>query len=279
MNRFRAPAPSSLPLVVDNGARAARAARVVRVVRVVPELMALVALLAVAGASGCRFGEAAFTSTFDDAAFDPGGTVFSTLDAHDANLVEDTDPRVAVAMTWVVFDAQGDLSDLDGAALASMAHEMSLRDALTISFDHQGVVDEGAQFSVVREGDTVVATGDGDDVLGGVDFRLHLAPERLEASSTYAGLKPFGSRRTLEVTIDDADFGDAAPVVAGSVTLTFEAIAGRDAGNAREGRFEGTFRAPLVGEASAEKNAALLAGAVDGDGVLALPLPARGASL
>ena len=270
MNRFRALAPSPLRLVVDDvdGVRpAARAA---------PLLAALVAL---AGSGACRFGEAAFTSTIDDAAFDPGGTVFTTLDGHDANLVEDDDPRVAVAMTWVVFDAAGDLSDLDGAALASMAHEMSLRDALTIVFDHQGVVDSGAQFSVVHEGDTVVSSGNGDDVLGGVDFRLHLAPERLDASSTYADIAPLGSRRTLEVTVDDADFGDAAPVVAGSVTLTFEAIAGRDAGNAREGRIEGTFRAPLVGEAIAEKNAALLDGAIDGDGVLALPLPARGGSL
>jgi hypothetical protein len=270
MNRSRAPAPSTPRLVVDASGDAARIA---------PLVGALGLLVALGGASGCRFGEAAFTSTFDDKAFDPGGTVFSMLDARDEDLVEEDDPRVAVAMTWVVFDPAGDLSDLDGAALASMAHEMSLRDALTIVFDRQGVVDAGTGFSVVREGDAIVSSGDGDDVLSGVDFRLHLAPERLDASSTYADIAPFGSRRTLEVTIDDADFGASDPVVAGSVTLTFEAIAGRDAGNAREGRFEGTFRAPVVGEAVAEKNAALLAGAVDGAGVLALPLPPRGASL
>jgi hypothetical protein len=269
MNRSSAAASSFLRFVVAVVVRA----------DVVRKAGVAVALGALATAGGCRFGEASFTSTFDDATFDPGGTVFSTLDARDENLVEDDDPRVAVAMTWVVFDAQGDLSDLDGAALASMSHEMSLRDALTIVFDHQGTVDRDAQFSVVHEGDDVVAAGDGDDVQGGLDFALHLAPERLDASSTYAGIAPFGSRRTLEVTIDDADFGDVDPVVAGHVTLSFDAIDGRDAGNAREGRFEGTFIAPLVNEAVAEKNAALLDGATDGDGVLALPLPARGASL
>jgi hypothetical protein len=182
-------------------------------------------------------------------------------------------------MTWVVFDAAGDLSDLDGAALAAMAHEMAQRDALTLVFEHQGEVDAGARFSVVREGDDVVAAGDGEDVLPGVDFRLHLAPERLDVQSTFAAIAPFGSRRTLEVTVDEATFGDAAPVVAGSVTLTFDAITGRDAGNAREGSFTGTFRAPLVAEPLAEKNAALLAGALDGEGVLALPLPPRGEPL
>ncbi len=227
-------------------------------------------------AAGCRFGEASFTTTFDDVGFDPGGTVFATLDARDAALVEDPDPRVAVAMTWVVFDPQADLSDLDGAALASMAHEMSLRDALTLVFDRQGAVDEGARFVVVREGDDVVAEG-GDDAEGGLDFRLHLAPERLDATSTFAALAPFGSRRTLELTIDAASFLDAAPVVAGTLTLTFDAIDGRDPGNAREGSFTGSFRAPVVAEAVAEKNTALLAGALDGDGVLALPLPPRGA--
>jgi hypothetical protein len=240
-------------------------------------VVAVVAVVTVGG--GCRFGEAAFSTSFDDTGFDPGGTVFSTLDGRDENLVEDDDPRVAVAMTWVVFDAAGDLSDLDGAALSSMAHEMAVRDALTLVFEHQGEVDAGARFLVVREGSAIVQSGDGEDVLPGLDFRLHTAPERLDAGSTYAGIEPFGSRRTLEVTIDEATFGDADPVVAGELTLTFDAIAGRDAGNAREGTFSGTFRAPLVGEALAEKNAALLAGAQGSDAVLALPLPPRGEPL
>lgn len=245
--------------------------------RALAPLLAPSLLVAMLG-TGCRFGEASFSTTFDDVGFDPGGTVFSMLDARDANLVEDADPRVAVAMTWVVFDAQGDLSDLDGAALAGMAHEMSLRDALTLVFDRQGAVDEGARFVVVREGDDVVASGDGD-ALAGLDFALHLAPERLDASSTFADIAPFGSRRTLDLTIDVASFADAAPVIAGTLRLTFDAIEGRDPGNAREGTFTGAFRAPLVGEVVAEKNAALLQGALDGDGVLALPLPPRGEAL
>jgi hypothetical protein len=192
----------------------------------------------------------------------------------------DDDPRVALGMTWVIFDAGGDLSDLDGAALASMAHEMALRDALTIVFDHESEVGSGEEFAVTREGDDVVATDDlDDDVQTGVDFTLHLAPERLSADSTYEEMRPLGSRQRLDVRIAAAAFDDADPVVAGELTLTFAAVAGRDPENAREGTIAGSFRAPLVGEAIAEKNTALLAGALDdrGDGVLALPLAPRSA--
>jgi hypothetical protein len=226
--------------------------------------------------NACHFGEASFTSTIEGVSFSPGGTVFSLLDEYDQNLVAEEDPRVAIAMTWVVFDAAGELSDLDGAALASMAHEMSVRDALTLVFEHQGVVDADARFSVVREGNDIVDEGDADDIQGGVDFRLHLTPERLTSSSTYAEVAPLGSRRTLEVSIAEASFADAEPVVAGEVSLTIEAVEGRDPGNAREGVLSGTFRAPLVGEPVAEKNLALLNGAIDGTFVLGLPLPPRG---
>ena len=76
--------------------------------------------------TGCRFGEARFITDLDvDAAFDPGGTVFSYLDERDANLVEDRDPRVVVAMTWVVFDPKSDLSDLDGRSLDRLTRLMA----------------------------------------------------------------------------------------------------------------------------------------------------------
>jgi len=220
-------------------------------------------------AGGCRFGASEFSTDLDALAFDPSGTVFSYLDAHDKDLVEDTDPRVAVALTWIVFDPASDLSDKDGASLAAMAHEMELRDALSIVFDHQGSVDKGEVFTVVKEGDDIV---DGD----GMDFRLHLAPERLYSNSSYEEIIPLGSRRTLEVTIDEASFDEPTPVVAGTVTLKIEAIAGRDIGKARDATIEGSFVAPLVVERTAEKNLALLEAAADLD-VLALPLPPRSA--
>lgn len=221
--------------------------------------------------SGCRFGEAVFTTDIDQLTFDPGGTVFSYLDEHDAALEVDTDPRVAVAMTWIVFDPSSDISDRDGATLAAMAHEMELRDALTIVFSRQGTVDNKATFSVTKEGDDVVAgSGAGDEI----DFHLHLAPERLSSSSSYQELLPLGSRQTLEVTIDAANFNDAAPVIVGSVKLTVETVTGRDIGKARKGVIEGTFVAPLVAERTAEKNLAVLDAAANLD-VLGLPLPAR----
>lgn len=225
--------------------------------------MRLVFLLAaLATAMGCRFGEAHFTTSFDGVAFDPGGTVFAYLDERDADLVEDPDPRVVVAMTWIVFDPQSDLNDLDGPSLSAMSHELAVRDTLVLVFPHQGAVDDGEKFSAVRDGDVV--TGD-------FESRVHLAPERLDASSTFEGIAPFASRQNSEVVIDGAGFDDAAAVVSGSFDVEFEAVEGRDIGKAREGNIEGTFRAPLVEETVAEANLALL----DDDGLLGLPLGAR----
>jgi hypothetical protein len=215
---------------------------------------------------GCRFGEAQFSTSFDDVGFDPGGTVFSYVDARDAALAEDNDPPVAVAMTWIVFDPSSDLGDVDGASLFGMSHEMSLRDALAIVFPRQGALDAGESFSATAEGEVIV---DGD-----LDFALHLAPERLDAASTYADVVPFGSRRTLEVELDAVSFADADAGLSGTVTLTFDAVEGLDPGNARKGTIEGRFRAPLVVERTAERNLALLRAQTP---VLPLPLDGRGA--
>jgi hypothetical protein len=225
--------------------------------------------LAVCGlalAGGSRFGEAQFSTSFDDVGFDPGGTVFSYVDARDAALAEDNDPPVAVAMTWIVFDPSSDLGDVDGASLFGMSHEMSLRDALAIVFPRQGALDAGESFSATAEGEVIV---DGD-----LDFALHLAPERLDAASTYADVVPFGSRRTLEVELDAVSFADADAGLSGTVTLTFDAVEGLDPGNARKGTIEGRFRAPLVVERTAERNLALLRAQTP---VLPLPLDGRGA--
>jgi hypothetical protein len=202
--------------------------------------------------TGCRFGEARFITDLDvDAAFDPGGTVFSYLDERDANLVEDRDPRVVVAMTWVVFDPKSDLSDLDGASLSAMAHEMSRRDALALVFDHQGDVDAGEAFAHDSEQ---------GEIVGGAELvvQTHVAPERLTGDSSFADFAPLASRRLTTVLVEAASFDDADGVVAGTVGIEFASVAGRDPGSAVEGLIEGTFRAPLVDERVAEANLALL---------------------
>ena len=70
-----------------------------------PRILLVTSLLAAsAAAGGCRFGQARFDGTLSDRTFDPGGTVFCYVDEHDAALVAEPDPRVAVAMTWVIFN-------------------------------------------------------------------------------------------------------------------------------------------------------------------------------
>jgi hypothetical protein len=214
---------------------------------------------------GCRFGEAQFSTSLDGVGFDAGGTVFSYVDAHDAALVESPDPPVAIAMTWIVFDPSSDLGDVDGASLFGMAHEMSRRDALSIVFPLQSAVEDGESYTATNEGETLVQ--------GDLEFSLHLAPERLYASSTYADVVPFGSRRTLEIDLDTASFSTDDAGLSGTLTIEFEAVAGLDPGNARTGTIEARFRAPLVAERTAEENLALLRASTP---VLPLPLDGRG---
>lgn len=213
--------------------------------------------------AGCRFGAAAFEGDLGGRSFDPGGTVFSYVDGRDDNLVENARPRVVVVMTWVVFDPEGDLNDLQGSELEDLAHELRLRDALALVFDDQGDVVPGATFeSVVVGGEE---TGNGK-----LSARVHLAPERLGPSSSYEGFQPFGSTRTVTVTLDEASFLEGKAGLFGRVILEVERSA-QDPGDARIGRVEGRFSAPLVKERVAEHNLALLAV----DDLLGLPLSPR----
>jgi hypothetical protein len=210
--------------------------------------LALSVLVAAVGA--CHHGDANFSSDFDRA-FDVGGTVFSYVDATRSDLSTEADPRVVVAATWIVFNPTGDLNDRTGDELAAMQHELQLRDALSLVFPAQGEVDAGETFEVVIEGEQQTSAR-------GLQAFLHLAPERVTSSSTYSGLQPFASKRTITVTLEQATFVDSAATVAGDVTIQFEAVPGRDPGSAREGLLQGSFVAPLVVERTAEQNLALL---------------------
>lgn len=225
-----------------------------------PLLLSFFALLA----TGCRFGEARFESSLDGRAFDPSGTTFLYVDERDANLVVEEDPRVAVASTWIIFDPNGDLNDLEGSALEDYAHEVALRDALSLVFDKQSdVLEVGATFKSVQQNGE--ERGDGRML-----SRVHLAPERLDGASTYSGVIPLASERTVDVTITGETFDTANPVLSADVTVTF-ARTESDPGNVREGQFTGALNAPLVSERTAEHNLALLGV----ENVLGLPLAPR----
>jgi hypothetical protein len=213
--------------------------------------------------SGCRFGEAHFSSTMPGRIYDPAGTVFTYVDEHDDNLSAEENPRTVIAMTWIVFDPNGDLNDLEGSALADYSHELKLRDALALVFDEQDDLGAGASFEHLIEGQA--------ETVNGMRSVVHLAPERLSSTSTYGDFIPFASRRRTIVNIQSADFAAAAPVVTGEVTVAFERIDDVDPPAAHAGTFSGTFIAPLVNERAAEQNLALL----DVEDVLGLPLPPK----
>jgi hypothetical protein len=217
--------------------------------------LALAALL-----TGCRVGEASFDGDIGGRAFTPGGTTFAYVDARDDNLNELDPAHVAVAMTWIIFDPASDLSDLNGSELENWRHELRLRDALSLVFADEADVVPGATFQSVVQGGN--ETGDGKLLA-----RLHLAPERLSASSTYADFVPFGAQRTVSVELDEARLLEDGPVLAGTITVNI-GRADTDPDDVLTGELQGRFRAPVVEERVAERNLSLLIT----DDILGLPI-------
>lgn len=225
--------------------------------RSLPLLMSALALFA----SGCQFGGASFSGDFDGRPFEPGGTVFSYVDGYDDSLVEVERPRVAVFMSWLMFDPAADLNDRPGTELEDLKHELRLRDAMALVFDDQVDVSAGASFTTELSGGQVVSSD-------GLMAQIHLAPERLTSASTYAAFRPFGSSRVVSVGIDEAGFVEGgARLVRGSISVDIS-VSDTDPADARVGRVEGEFTAPLVDERMAEHNLSLLSV----EDVLGLPL-------
>jgi hypothetical protein len=203
------------------------------------------ACVSVSFVSACTVGDATFVADNVDVAFDPGGTVFSYVDATQSDFSTEADPRVVVAMLWTTFDPQGDLSDLSGDRLDAVVHETHQRDALSLVFPQQTVVDTGADFTTDN----------------GLIASLMFAPERVDASSTYANFRPYGSQQTVTVALTNVRFpnvDDDSGTIDGDVTITIAAVPDVDPGNARTGTLRGAFTAPIQNERSAEKNLALL---------------------
>lgn len=210
--------------------------------------------------SACRFGEASFRGEVENAQFDPGGTVFAYIDAFDDNFVEYTTPRIVVFMSWLAFDPERDLRDRSGTELENLRHELSLRDAMSLVFSDPDVMNVNADFT----SETV------DGVLldqGSMQARLHFAPERLQADSSFEDLKPWGQRRSVAVELSAADL-DTGGVVSGTLRIRVERTE-NDPADASIGEFEGSFVAPLVQERVAEQNLAVLAA----EPWVGLPLP------
>lgn len=220
----------------------------------------LVLLLALASTAGCRFGDASFDGALGDRSFDPGGTVFTYVDVRDDDLLEREVKPAIVTMTWIAFDPEADLNDLPGSELENYRHELRLRDALALVFDDASALSPGETYESVSEGGSEL----GDE---GLSARVHLAPERLTRGSTYADFAPYGSRRQVTVSLDEARLLEDGALLAGEIVV--DVSRGElDPPEVLEGRLEGRFHAPAIEERAAERNLSLLAV----DDILGLPL-------
>ena len=226
-------------------------------------LVALVLVASLAPAAGCQWGSAGFVGDLAGDTFDPAGTVFSYVDRRDDNLVEDDRPRAVVFMTWLIFNPAGDLNDLEGAELEDYRHEMKLRDALAIVFDDAAVLAPGDRY----ESNIVGGEEQSDD---GVEVRLHFAPERLNAFTTYDAFTPYGSERQAVVRLNTVGLQPPVSAIDGTVDITIS-LGDDDPEGARTGTLQGTFSAPLVDERVAEHNLALL----ESEPLLGVPLAPR----
>lgn len=226
-------------------------------------LVALVLIATLAPLTGCQWGSAGFVGDLGGVTFDPAGTVFTYVDRRDDNLVEDDRPRAVVFMTWLIFNPAGDLNDLEGAELEDYRHEMSVRDAMAIVFEDAAALAPGDRL----ESNIVGGVEESTD---GVEVRLHFAPERLNAFSTYDGFAPFGSERQAIVRLNTVGLQPPVSAIEGTVDVTIS-LGDDDPEGARTGTLEGTFTAPLVDERVAEHNLALL----ESEPLLGVPLAPR----
>ena len=226
-------------------------------------LTLLVMLTMLLPAAGCQWGSAGFVGDLGGKTFDPAGTVFSYVDRRDDNLIEDDRPRGVVFMTWLIFNPAGDLNDLEGAELEDYRHEMKLRDALAIVFDDAAALAPGDRL----ESNIVGGVEQASD---GMEVRLHFAPERLNALTTYDQFTPFGSERDAVVRLSTVGLQPPVSSLDGTVDITIRQGDG-DPEDALTGTLQGTFSAPLVDERVAEHNLALL----ESETLLDVPLAPR----
>src|SRR5690606_9304698 len=117
-----------------------------------------------------------------------------------------------VTMTWIAFDPESDLNDLPGAELEDYRHELRLRDALALVFDDANALTPGATFEATSEGGSELS----DD---GLSARVHLAPERITRGSSYADFEPYGSKRQVNITLDEARLLEGDALLSGDIII------------------------------------------------------------
>ena len=118
-------------------------------------------------------------------AFNPTGTVFAYVDAHDPQLQIRSNPRLHIVMTWLVFNPNDDLSTVSGSRLEDMRHEIQLRDLMTMHFYPSTEATKGSQLESILSNAEILSDG---------RFVAHVlpAPDVLDENDSYTELRTIG---------------------------------------------------------------------------------------
>jgi hypothetical protein len=201
--------------------------------------------------SGCQFGEAHFDADpSSQKSFQPTGTVFAYVDAHDPQLQVRDNPRMHIIMSWLVFNPNDDLSTIPGSRLEDMRHEIKLRDLMTMHFFPSTEATKGSQLESILSHADILSDG---------RFIAHVlpAPDILDEDDSFNNYAPLGSLRSVEISIDDAGFNPNQSIVTGRLTIDIQPDIA-DPENALSRVWTGAFSAPVIEERLAEKNISIL---------------------
>ena len=201
--------------------------------------------------TACQFGEAHFEADPDSQkSFQPTGTVFAYVDAHDPQLQTRSNPRLHIVMSWLVFNPNDDLSTISGSQLEDMRHEIQLRDLMTMHFYPSTEATKGSQLESILSNAEILSDG---------RFVAHVlpAPDVLNENDSYNNFEPLGSLRSVEISIDDAGFNPNQSIVTGRLTIDITPDIA-DPQNAVSRVWTGSFSAPVIEERLAEKNISIL---------------------
>lgn len=185
--------------------------------------------------AGCQFGSAEFHVVSGDLSFSPAGTVYAWIEPADGR---DT---LNILATWVTFDPQRDLTEIEPKKLAQIQKEFLARDRVHLRFAKKEDLVANKSF---QSGKSFIAN-------------LHFEYEKEESDGLGVAV---ARQRTTDFTVDEIHMEDQSGKLKGRIGVWLSPAAD-DQKDAKVGQLFGLIEAPIVPTDIAVKNMRLLMGA------------------